>query len=144
MSSWAPVLRLCVAAASACAALAPAAAPAAAHDGGGSGATSYRSEVVDVPVEGVGWDVLAGDALLWARNDSDRELVVLGYQGEPYLRIVPGKGVFENQRSPATYLNVDRFGAGAVPPEADPRPSRPGTRSQRGAATPRTTTASTG
>jgi hypothetical protein len=53
------------------------------------------------------------------RNDSGVEVVVLGYQGEPYLRVGRG-GVFENRRSPATYLNRTRNGTTPVPADADP------------------------
>jgi hypothetical protein len=52
-------------------------------------------------------------------NDSGAEVVVLGYQGEPYLRVGP-RGVFENRRSPATYLNRTRDGKTHVPADADP------------------------
>jgi hypothetical protein len=53
------------------------------------------------------------------RNDTGAEVVVLGYQGEPYLRVGP-RGVFENRRSPATYLNRTRAGTTPVPSGADP------------------------
>ena len=43
---------------------------------------------------------------------------MLGYNKEPYLR-VGTDGVFENRRSPATYLNASRKGA-PVPSDADP------------------------
>jgi hypothetical protein len=43
---------------------------------------------------------------------------VLGYQDEPYLRVGPD-GVFENVRSPATYLNRDRRATTPVPGSAD-------------------------
>ena len=36
---------------------------------------------------------------------------MLGYDGEPYLRVGP-RGVFENTRSPATYLNRSATAAG--------------------------------
>jgi len=92
------------------------AAPAEAH--AGRDASNYRSEV-DGPVEpGLHWRVLANDALLELRNDSGAEVVVLGYEGEPYLRFADD-GVFENRRSPAAYLNADRYATVAVPDEAD-------------------------
>jgi hypothetical protein len=45
--------------------------------------------------------------------------VIEGYEGEPYLRFAPD-GVYENSRSPATYLNEDRYGKIDIPDEADP------------------------
>ena len=47
-------------------------------------------------------------------------MVVQGYQGEPYLRFVPGDGVYENTLSPSTYLNQQRYGNVEVSREADP------------------------
>jgi hypothetical protein len=91
--------------------------PALAH-GRGSDATNFDSRITAVPdLPGVTWRVYGGDELLGVENRTDQELVVLGYEGEPYLRIGPD-GVWENQRSPATYLNRDRFGQVAVPPDA--------------------------
>ena len=72
---------------------------------------------VDAPA-GVTWRVLGADALLTVRNTGDEDLVVAGYDGEPYLRIGP-EGVFENRRSTATYITADRFGMTQVPPHAD-------------------------
>jgi len=60
------------------------------------------------------WRVLANDALLELRNGGDAEVVVAGYEGEPYLRIGPD-GVFENVASPASILNDDRYGLGTTP-----------------------------
>jgi hypothetical protein len=45
------------------------------------------------------------------------DVVVFGYQGEPYLRVGPA-GVFVNTRSPAAYLNCSRTGC-PVPATAD-------------------------
>ena len=49
-------------------------------------------------------------------------MTVLGYDGEPYLRIGPN-GVFENVRSPATYLNRSTTITGAPPKSADAKAS---------------------
>jgi hypothetical protein len=51
-------------------------------------------------------------------NDGSREVVVLGYDSEPYLRVGPN-GVFENRRSPATYLNRSTTITSAPPKSAD-------------------------
>ncbi len=81
--------------------------PAAAH-GRGSQATNFRSEITAAPeLQGVTWQVHGADEYLAVTNTTDAELVVEGYDGEPYLRIGPD-GVFANQASAATYLNADR------------------------------------
>jgi hypothetical protein len=59
-------------------------------------------------LQGVGISVLDGDERLQLRNGTGMTLVVLGYQGEPYIRFSPD-GVYRNQNSPATYLNQDRY-----------------------------------
>lgn len=77
--------------------------PAQAH-GLGTGATDFRSEITTVPGYGdLQWTILCGDEFLELRHDGPVEIVVGGYAGEPYLRIVPD-GVHENVRSPAAYL----------------------------------------
>lgn len=106
-------------------ALAP---PAGAHGTGGEDASNFRSDVegivrpggdAPVQVEGLRWQVLASDALLQVRNDTGRELLVEGYEGEPYLRVGPD-GVLRNRNSPATYLNQERYGLVDLPPTATP------------------------
>ena len=52
-------------------------------------------------------------------NDTKQDVVVLGYDDEPYLRVGP-RGVFENTRSPATYINRSATAAGVAPKSADP------------------------
>ena len=94
------------------------AAPAFAH-GRGTDATNYASRIIEAPeLAGVDWAIYGGDELLEVTNTSDVELVILGYEGEPYLRVGPD-GVHANQRSPATYLNTDQFARVDVPAEAD-------------------------
>lgn len=103
------------------------AAPAWAHGGGGTDATNFLSEPTGMarsddgePGEEVSrpelkWRVIAGDALLELTNEGSETVEILGYSGEPYLRIGPS-GVERNENSPATYLNEERYGAD-VPPE---------------------------
>jgi hypothetical protein len=62
----------------------------------------------DVDVEVVG-----GDAYLVVRNRG-REVLVPGYEGEPYLRFASDGRVWVNDRSPARWLNDARFGAADV------------------------------
>jgi hypothetical protein len=88
----------------------------------GGGTPSYTSTVTSVTpaIAGVTLDVLDRDDRLELRNQSGREIVVLGYDGEPYVRFEPGGDVFRNLNSPATYLNDDRYGNVPLPARADP------------------------
>jgi len=95
------------------------ASPASAH-GGGSDATNFRVDVLEPGYPGLSWRTYGGDALIELTNRTGSELTLSGYEDEPYLQFRPGVGVFENTRSPATYLNQDRY-AGTIPPAtADP------------------------
>jgi hypothetical protein len=93
--------------------------PAAAAHGDG-GALGFTSSVTGVTpaVPGVTVRVLDRDDRLELRNPTGKEIVVLGYDGEPYLRF-DGGDVFRNARSPATYLNEERFGGVKLPADAD-------------------------
>lgn len=92
--------------------------PALAH-GRGSDATNFAATIGDAPdLDGVIWQVLGSDEYLSVTNTSDQEVLVLGYEGEPYLRVGPG-GVFSNRRSEATYQNRDRYQRVSIPPIAD-------------------------
>jgi len=111
-----PVIR--AAAAMALTALCALAPPAVAHQGN----PNYNSEVrVIVPaVEGLTADILGGDDRIEVTNGTDRIVVVEGYRHEPYLRFLPDGTVQVNRRSPARYLNEDRFAQVQVPRSADP------------------------
>jgi hypothetical protein len=91
---------------------------AAAH--GGGGALGFRSKVTRITpaAAGLSVTVLDYDDRLQLRNETGEPLVVLGYEGEPYLVFRDGH-VYRNTRSPATYLNDDRFGKVALPAQAD-------------------------
>jgi hypothetical protein len=95
--------------------------PASAHVGGGAAGSDFDGRVLSVEPEIPGLSVRIlqfGDELELV-NDTDREVVVPGYSDEPYLRIGPD-GVWRNARSPATYINLDRYGRTTLPAEADP------------------------
>jgi len=88
------------------------AAPASAHSVGGSEAVNFSTRVLRVSpaVPGVVVRPVEAGARLELVNTSGRDIIVLGYDNEPYLRVGPG-GVFENQSSPATYANRAALGA---------------------------------
>lgn len=99
--------------------------PASAHGSTPDG-TNYRSRVTAITdpggaavgtPDGVAWRVLGGDGLLQVTT-TDAEVVVEGYDDEPFLRVGPD-GVFENRNSPATYLNADRYANITVPADVD-------------------------
>lgn len=83
----------------------------------------YVSEIraVTPPVPGLEVRVLGSDSRLEISNPGHHRVVVLGCRGEPYARLQPDGSSQVNERSPATYLNRDRFGTAAPPAEADPR-----------------------
>ncbi|MCU0268983.1 MAG: hypothetical protein MUF83_10075 [Acidimicrobiales bacterium] len=83
-------------------------------------ATNYRSVVVALDPRAAGLDARMVDAgqRIEITNHTGGEVIVAGYEGEPYLRLVGGE-VWVNTRSPAAYLNVDATGTAAVPDTAD-------------------------
>jgi hypothetical protein len=95
--------------------------PAAAHDVPGIKPSNFETIVRDMTPRVSGLTVRPIDLgnKLELRNDTGADVMVLGYQGEPYLR-VGSRGVFENRRSPATYLNRTQAGTTPVPSAADP------------------------
>ena len=110
-----------IAATGAIAVVVVAAQPAAAHDVPGIKPSNFETTVRGTTPRVPGLTVRPIDLgnELELRNDTGADVVVLGYQGEPYLRVGP-RGVFENRRSPATYLNRTRDGKTRVPGDADP------------------------
>jgi hypothetical protein len=86
-------------------AMGAAARPAKAHDTGRAEATSYQTRILGVepPVPGLSVRPVDAGQRLELTNTTGREVLVLGYAGEPFLRVGPG-GAFENQRSPASRL----------------------------------------
>jgi len=76
-----------------------------------AGPTDYRSEVVAVepPTSTIDVTVIGGDSFVELTVAPGTEAVVIGYQGEEYLWIRADGTVLENQNSPSTYLNQDRY-----------------------------------
>jgi hypothetical protein len=95
--------------------------PASAHSVAGVAGTNYRTRLLSVTpsVPDLKVRVIETGSRLELSNKTGQDAVVLGYQSEPYLR-VGSSGVFENLRSPATYLNATRKGTTPVPSTASP------------------------
>jgi hypothetical protein len=89
-----------------------------AHGGSAVQDSDYRPRVdgFSPDVDGISARLVDDDTRI-ELDAGDHEVVVLGYQGEPYLLVDEG-GVFENLRSPSTYLNRSLDGD-PIPPEAD-------------------------
>ena len=119
--------------------------PAAAPHGGGA-AKGYVSTISSItPANGeIEAEILDADDRVQLSVRGDHVVVIDGYEGEPYLRF-SSDGVERNRRSPATYLNDDRYGKVRLPAAADPRRRPTGSRSRPQAVpTTGTTIASTG
>ena len=81
----------------------------------------YRSYVTQVApgTPGVSLQVLEFADRLILTNHSGKTVTVLGYQGEPYGRVLASGTVQLNTRSPAYYLNQNFFGDGNVTAKID-------------------------
>jgi hypothetical protein len=84
------------------------------------GNPNYRSVIDEVSpkLPGVRLQVLNLDDRLELQNTSGKTVVVKGYQGEPYARVLGDGTVQVNHNSPAFYLNDDRTSTGKVPSSA--------------------------
>jgi len=87
-----------------------------------AGPTDYESAITSVEpaTPGIDVSIVGGDSFLRVVAEPGVDVVVLGYQQEPYLHIRADGVVEENQRSPAAYLNADRYGTATPPAGADP------------------------
>jgi hypothetical protein len=96
--------------------------PASAHVGGGTAGSDFDGAVTALTpaLPGVTARVLQFGDDLELVNRSSTEVQVPGYDDEPYLRIGPD-GVWRNQRSPATYINLNRYGRVTLPASVDSR-----------------------
>ena len=102
------------------AAVVGAAAPASAHTLSGPQPTNFRTTVdgITPALPGVEVAIVDGGTKVQLANGTDSPVTVLGYEGEPYLRIGP-RGVEENRRSPATALNRSATPSGRPPAGLD-------------------------
>jgi MYXO-CTERM domain-containing protein len=92
---------------------------AAAHQGN----PNYRSiiDAVTPAVRGLKLQVLNYDDRFELTNRTGQTITVQGYNGEPYARVLGNGTVEVNKRSPAYYLNDDRYADVKVPASADPK-----------------------
>jgi hypothetical protein len=88
--------------------------PGVAHEGN----PNFRSTVTSAPPV-VEASMLNYDDSLQLRVEPGHELVVRGYEDEPYVRFRPDGTVEVNRNSPAYYLNEDRFADVETPDVAD-------------------------
>ncbi len=93
---------------------------ASAHGADAATSSNYRTRITSVAPsrDGLTVEVIDSGGQVRLSNNTGEQVIVLGYQGEPYLRIT-AQGTEENLRSPATFLNKTRDGLGAVPPDVD-------------------------
>jgi len=96
--------------------------PDAAFAHGGSdeaGFTNYESTIVSVSPSVPGLEVWTFGVTggIKIENNSNREIIVLGYNNEPYLRLNT-TGTFANLNSPATYVNLKADANVPVPEQA--------------------------
>lgn len=84
------------------------------------GPTDFRTVVTSITPSSAAFEIeiIGGDSFVLLRHRDDSTVEVLGYNGEPYLRFLPGGVVEQNRLSPATYLNEERFGD-TIPDFAD-------------------------
>lgn len=84
--------------------------------------TNYRADITAFHpgVPGVSLRIVEATSRLELVNRSPREVIVMGYDGDQYLRVGPD-GVFENVRSGAVAINANPTGSGVTPPEVDPK-----------------------
>lgn len=77
----------------------------------------YTSEVTSLtpPRASVALDVVGGDSFLQLTVAPGTDVVVMGYEGEPFVHVREDGIVERNRNSPATYLNEDRYAAVDIP-----------------------------
>jgi hypothetical protein len=90
--------------------------PASAHTASGPRPTNYLTRLGSIApaIPGVSVRVVELGNKLELTNRTRGDVIVLGYDGEPYIRVGP-RGLYENLRSSATYLNRTRLGNTPIP-----------------------------
>ena len=88
-----------------------------------AGSPNYSSKLISVApnVKGLTVRVVDGDDAIELRNATGLNVVVPGYENEPYLRFLVNGRVEVNVNSPAKYLNEERYGGVTVPKTASPK-----------------------
>jgi hypothetical protein len=76
-------------------------------------------EGVQPPASGLELEVAGGDRFLVLTNGTGKQVVVKGYDDEPYLRFLPSRVVEVNTRAPSKYANEDRYALRPVPAQAN-------------------------
>jgi len=82
------------------------------------GSPNFLSQVNSAPA-GVEVTVLSRDDRLLLRNESGKDVIVEGYEDEPYARIAADGTVSVNTNSKAYYINEERDGQVPVPDGVD-------------------------
>jgi hypothetical protein len=85
-----------------------------------AGSPNYSSRLTSVApnVKGLTVRVVDGDDAIELRNATGMNVMVPGYENEPYLRFLVNGRVEVNVNSPAKYLNEERYGGVTVPKSA--------------------------
>jgi hypothetical protein len=94
--------------------------PASAHTVSGQGSTNFQSRVLSISpaLPTLSAKMVELGSLIQITWTGSDDLIVKGYDGEPYLRLGPD-GIWRNRLSTATYLNSTRYGAITIPPYAN-------------------------
>ena len=86
---------------------------------GADAAVVSELEGVQPPADGLDLEVTGGDRFLVLTNGTSKEIVVKGYDNEPYLRFLPSRVVEVNTRAPSKYANEYRYALRPIPAEAN-------------------------
>jgi hypothetical protein len=106
---------VCLAVVVAAAALLPSS-PASAHKGN----PNYLSVINAVEPEGLKVSVVNRDDRLLFENTTNEDVIIEGYEGEPYVRLAADGTVAVNRNSKAYYLNRERFQTEGAPASLTP------------------------